>query len=99
MRKCGLITSGIMGILTSVLLLFFGLAIPLNVQSNEAAWRSQMGDAYYEAYLHQVHQRCYIMLGAAALWVIASILMLVFACARYPHVVHDYEELVAAVVV
>ena len=98
MNKCGLITSGIVGILTSLVLLFFGIAIPLNVESNEAEWRSQMGDAPYEAYLQQVQIRCALMLGAAALWIIASVLLLVFACARYQRAVHSYEEIVAVVV-
>ena len=98
MNKCGLITSGVFGIITMLGLLLFAVAIPMNLKTNEAEFRHNYGDEYYEAIMHQVKIRIGLMIGGAVLWTVASILVFIFACSRYERVVHSYETVMAVVV-
>ena len=98
MNKCGLITSGVFGVLTTLALVIFAVAIPLHLQSIETEFRDDYGDEYYEAVWQQVHIRVGFMFGGAVLWALATALMFVFACTRYERVVHSYETVVAVIV-
>eukprot|EP00977_Amphora_coffeiformis_P001862 scaffold360_cov192-Amphora_coffeaeformis.AAC.2 len=43
-NKGGLITSGVFGILTTLVLVLFAVAIPWNLETNEAEFRDNYGD-------------------------------------------------------
>ena len=99
MNKCGLVTAGAFGVLTSLILVFFAVAIPFNLKANEDELRETYGSKNYDAIYSQIQIRIDLMFGAAALWALASILVFFFACSsRYERVVHSYESVVAVVV-
>lgn len=97
-NKCGLITSGVFGILTTLVLVLFAVAIPMDLKTNEAEFRARFGDASYEAVLPQLKIRVTLMISGAVLWTVASILIFIFACTRYERVVRSYEPVAAEVV-
>lgn len=93
MNKCGLITAGVFGLLTAAVLVFFAIAIPLNMTAHETELRHKYGDAFYDAILHQIKIRTYLMMAGAILWTLASILVFIFACtSRYERMVGSYQE-------
>lgn len=99
MNKCGLVTSGVFGVLTGLVLILFAIAIPLNLQVNEDELRDMYGDKDYEAMYSQFKIRAALMLGGAALWMIAASLLFIFACSsRHQRVVQSYETVTAVVV-
>ena len=99
MNKCGLVTSGVFGIFTALILILFAIAIPLNLQVNEDELRDMYGNKNYEAMYSQFKIRAALMLGGAALWMIAASLMFIFACSsRYQRAVQSYETITAVVV-
>lgn len=99
MNKCGLITAGVFGILTTLTLILFAVAIPMNLKANEAELRDTYGDTNYEAIYSQFRIRVILMSCGAGLWAIASLLVFAFACSsRYQRVVQSYEQVVAVIV-
>lgn len=99
MNKCGLISAGVLGILTAIILTFFAIAIPMNLHNNEGELRNTYGGDFYDAIMDQVKIRTYLMFGGALLWLVASILMFVFAGSRYDRVVQSYEPVAMAITV
>ena len=92
-------TAAVFGILTTLTLVLFAVAIPMNLRANEAELRATYGDSYYEAIYAQFKIRVVLMSCGAGLWAIASLLMFSFVCSsRYQRVVQSYEQVVAVVV-
>ena len=99
MNKCGLITSGVLGVLTAAVMVLYAVAITVNVNVNEDELRDTYGDKNYEAIAEQIGYYSTLMYAGASLWIIASVLVFSFACSsRYQQAVRPYETIPAVIV-
>lgn len=99
MNKCGLVTAGVFGCVTALVLILLAVAIPANLKDNQDELRKVYGDEAYEAFTDQVETRTSLMMAAAVLWVIASVLIFLFSCTlRYQRAVQSYESVPTVVV-
>lgn len=93
-NKCGLVTAGVLGILTAILLAVGALVVPYDLRHNAEEIRDTYGDEIYNDLIGQLPIRMYGMAAGAILWTLASVCLFIFACTgRYTRKTQAYESL------